>query len=572
MAFVLQLEGAAPSAPVEGGPAAQSNRRRRSGALPSWIFVLIIAAATLLRLWQLGSVPLGLHNDEAWTGLNAREVLHDGYIGPYLYPSGLGQPAGPVYFTALLFLVLPQNAFTLRLSMALFGIATIALTYAVGRSMFDRTAGLFAAALLAIMPWHLHLSRIAFLVNSWPFIELAILWVLFRVRRRPTIWGYAAVGALVGLGVYTYNAYALFVPVAAVPFLYDLIAARDRRTRRAWLVRSGAALLTALWAVSLMAHYAARHEEYYWHHRDVSVFNAKAWKEADWPGRANIFVTRAADWATGVFLGGRPDHGDALGERDHPLIDPLTTGAAAVGVLMALAGLRRVGCGVLIAALLTLPWGALLTVNDGLYRRTFGLVPFIALLAALPLAWLWERTRTWGGVARRALRSVLAIAIGVVALRNISDYFGPFQSGPGSAGSFRIRSTPPRAPSHVCRRIRWCTSTAIAGAGASRPCAGGPPIARSSTARASIASAANRTRRSTSLRSRAVRLRSYCSATISRSLTNCASAIRAPPSKKRAATAKCSIASCWYGRADRRHCHCSQSRRAPSPARRAQSL
>jgi hypothetical protein len=306
----------------------------------------------------------------------------------------------------------------------------LAHSQAVGRIMFDRTTGLFAAALLAIMPWHLHLSRIAFLVNSWPFIEMAILWVLFRVRRQPTIWGYAAVGALVGLGVYTYNAYALFVPVAAVPFLYDLVAARDRRARRAWLVRSGAALLTALWAASFMAQYAARHEEYYWHHRDVSVFNAKAWKEADWPGRANIFVTRAADWATGVVLGGRPDHGDALGERDHPLIDPLTTAAAAVGVLMALAGLRRVACGVLIAAVLVLPWGALLTVDDGLYRRTLGLVPFIALLAALPLAWLWKRAQAWGGVARLALGSTLAMAIGAVALRNVSDYFGPLQSGP----------------------------------------------------------------------------------------------------------------------------------------------
>ena len=101
----------------------------------------IIVAAAALRIWQLDVVPLGLHNDEAWTGINAREVLRDGWIGPYLYPSGLGQPAGPVYVTALLFSVLPQTTFTLRLSMALFGIAAVALTYGAGRAMFDRTTG-----------------------------------------------------------------------------------------------------------------------------------------------------------------------------------------------------------------------------------------------------------------------------------------------------------------------------------------------------------------------------------------------------------------------------------------------
>lgn len=172
------------------------------------LLVVIVAGAALLRTWQLGTVPLGLHNDEAWTGINAREVLADGYIGPYLYPSGLGQPSGPAYFTALLFTLLPQSTFTLRLSMALLGIATVALTYTAGRAMFDRTTGLFAAALLAIMTWHLHLSRTAFMVNAWPCIEMAIVWRLFRARARArsSVWEYAGVGALIGLGVYTYNA------------------------------------------------------------------------------------------------------------------------------------------------------------------------------------------------------------------------------------------------------------------------------------------------------------------------------------------------------------------------------
>jgi 4-amino-4-deoxy-L-arabinose transferase-like glycosyltransferase len=412
-------------------PAAVAQASVSAGSGSATLLLLIIVTATALRLWHLDTVPLGLHNDEAWTGINAREVLRDGWIGPYLYPSGLGQPSGPVYVTAVLFMLVPQTSFTLRLSMALFGIAAVALTYAVGRAMFDRASGLFAAALLAIMPWHLHLSRTAFMVGSWPFIEMAILWALFRARARPSIWRFAAVGALLGLGVYTYNAYPLFLPVAAVPFLYDLASARDGPARRRWLARTAAAAITALWVAVPMLHYAAAHEEFFWHHRDVSVLSRDEWKQGGWRERADIFARRGAEWAKGLLLGGRPDDGDGLGQVGHPLLDPLTAVAALAGTLMAARRWRRPQYGVLLAALLVLPLGALLTTDDGLYRRTFGLAPFAALLGALPLAWLWRRARAARGVWRTALAGGIVLAIVAAAVRNAQGYFGPLRQAGG---------------------------------------------------------------------------------------------------------------------------------------------
>lgn len=400
---------------------------KRIGWTTVLVPALIVAAAAALRMWRLDSVPLGLHNDEAWTGINAREVLREGWIGPYLYPSGLGQPAGPVYFTALLFAVLPQSTFTLRLSMALIGVGAVALTYAAVRAMFDRTTAVCAAALLASMPWHLHLSRTGFMVGAWPCAEMAILWALFRARARPTTWRFAGVGLLIGLGVYTYNAYALCLPVLALPFFYDLAAARDRRARRRWLVLCIATILSAAWAAALMVEYAATHEEYFWHQRDVSVLYSDAWQNAAWPGRAGILAARGVDWARGLVVGGRPDDGDGLGERGHPLLDPLTSLAAMAGLVSAARGWRRPACGVLLAAVLVLPFGALLTVDDGLYRRTFGLAPFIATLAALPLAALWERARRRRGRERAALAAAVVLVVAAAAARNVYVYFGPLQ-------------------------------------------------------------------------------------------------------------------------------------------------
>ena len=50
--------------------------RLTSAAVAARVDVAIITSITLLaavlRIWHLGAVPLGLHGDEAWTGLDAR--------------------------------------------------------------------------------------------------------------------------------------------------------------------------------------------------------------------------------------------------------------------------------------------------------------------------------------------------------------------------------------------------------------------------------------------------------------------------------------------------------------------
>jgi hypothetical protein len=180
----------------------------------------------------------------------------------------------------------------------------------------------------------------------------------------------------------------------------------------------------------LMVDYAMQHEEYHWHRRGVSVFHAQAWREADWSGRAGILAARGEEWAKGVVFGDRPDDGDGLGEVNHPLLDPLTSLAAVVGLGMAARRWREPACGVLLAAALVLPLGALLTVNDGLYRRTFGLAPFIAVLAALPLAALWRQALAWRGVWRVGLAGGVVLAVGAAAGRDAWAYFGPLQQTP----------------------------------------------------------------------------------------------------------------------------------------------
>ena len=88
------------------------------------VVVLLTIAAGILRIYRVAEVPGGLPGDEALTGLDALRIVREGWIGPYV-GSALGQTTGPLYFTALVFALSEPTTFTLHMSMALFGVATI---------------------------------------------------------------------------------------------------------------------------------------------------------------------------------------------------------------------------------------------------------------------------------------------------------------------------------------------------------------------------------------------------------------------------------------------------------------
>ena len=389
------------------------------------LVLAITAFAAGLRLWRLDTVPLGLHGDEAWTGLDARRVLHEGWIGPYV-ESALGQPTGPLYFTALLFSFLPDTTFTLRFSMALFGIATIPLAYFAFRSMFDATAAAFAALLLSVMTWHLQLTRTAFMVGSWPFIEMAVMWALFAGVRRRSPALIALAGALTGLGVYTYNAYALFVPVVVVALVWAIVRAGEARRRV--LLGAGAAIIAAVVvALPMLVYISGHYDAYRSHQRDLSVTQSAAWQQAGITGKADILRHRFDEWAFALARGDRPDLGDGLAAPGQPVVQPVILALAALGFLIALWRIRETAYAVVVAAVVVMPIGALATTGDGLFRRTFGLAPFIALLAALPLAWVWQRAIVPRDRMAPLGAAVVLVLVGLPAALGIYRYFGPAQ-------------------------------------------------------------------------------------------------------------------------------------------------
>jgi hypothetical protein len=394
-----------------------------------WV-VLIVLGAAAVRLWNIGNLPDGLHGDEAWTGLDARRIVDEGWIGPYV-PSALGQPTGLLYFVAGLFLWLPDDITTIRFAIAVIGTLGIVFTYLVAREYEEPMFAACAAALLAGSLWHLHGSRVGMMFVSCSTFLMAGLWAQAVAMRRQTWLAAAAAGLVVGLGVYSYNAYPTALPLYAIPFLYAFSSVKTARERTRLCLRTAVFALAALVAASPLIAYAARDPAFFFrHHKQVSVFSSPQWLSDDWAARTALLAERSRFWFEGLFVQGRFDSGDGYGVAGFPLVDPITGCLAGVGLVLAVARWRRPLSMLMIAAGPLLSLGAVLTAGPGAFRRTISLAPFIAMLAALPLAGLYRAGAQWSERRRTkapelAAVAVVAALVAMAVAHDLRAYFGP---------------------------------------------------------------------------------------------------------------------------------------------------
>ncbi|MCS6800337.1 MAG: glycosyltransferase family 39 protein [Chloroflexota bacterium] len=198
------------------------------------LLVVILLGAALLRFWDFGTTPPGLHYDEAYNGLDALDVL---VTGPKLFFEGnTGREPSLNNLLALSVAVFGRESYALRLPAAALGLLTVAATFALARTMF-RPLGpgavrvaLIAAALLAVSHWQVDINRLSLRVNTMPLALAVAFFLLWRAARgRPQRLGaWLAAGAAFGLVGYTYiSARILPAFAAALGAAEALLRPRD---------------------------------------------------------------------------------------------------------------------------------------------------------------------------------------------------------------------------------------------------------------------------------------------------------------------------------------------------------
>jgi 4-amino-4-deoxy-L-arabinose transferase-like glycosyltransferase len=163
--------------------------------------------ALFLRLWHIDK--LGFNSDEAVYSGQGASIAGVHALRPF-FPIFRAHPL--LYQTALSvgFVFGGGDRFGRLLSVAV-GVGTIVLTYRVGALMYGRRAGVLAALFLALMPYHVLVSRQVLLdLPEAFFATLTLYFLALYVTRGKSSWLYAAGGG-VGLTVLSKEVGLLFV-------------------------------------------------------------------------------------------------------------------------------------------------------------------------------------------------------------------------------------------------------------------------------------------------------------------------------------------------------------------------
>ncbi len=177
------------------------------------LFFIIVGAITL-RFYNLGNVPPGLHADGAAQGFNAFSILKTGkdMYGkdfPILFrANGSYQPPIYTYLTIIPTIFLGNSIFTVRFISALSGVGLVLLTYLLISHFGSKnkndgiTAGLIAAAMVAISPWSIHFSRLAVEANLGVLIFGIGTYLLLASLKKISLFPVAAL--ILGISTHAY--------------------------------------------------------------------------------------------------------------------------------------------------------------------------------------------------------------------------------------------------------------------------------------------------------------------------------------------------------------------------------
>ena len=189
----------ASDSPPSGRPAGRAVRLASSILMRVTPPLAVLGVAAFVRFWQLTSV--GFNSDEAVYAGTAGSIAGDQTLRS-MFPVFR---AHPVLFQLALSLTgtgRPTD-FAARALPAAVGVATVLITYLLGQRLYGRPAGLLAALVLAVMPYHVLVSRQVLLDGPMTLGATVVLYCVARYASSTRPRWLIAAGGILGLTVLT---------------------------------------------------------------------------------------------------------------------------------------------------------------------------------------------------------------------------------------------------------------------------------------------------------------------------------------------------------------------------------
>lgn len=204
------------------------------GKITYLILFIIIVIASILRLWRIGDVPISPDWDEVALGYNAYSIMQTGrdeygkFLPIVLRSFDDYKPALYAYLIIPFIKIFDLTVFAVRLPSAIFGILTVFGIFFLAKELFELglkksnsndsvMIALLVSGLLAISPWHIQFSRIAFESNvGLAFNVFAALFFLWGLRKP---WLLILSSLLASINLYAYQSEKVFTPLLFVALI-----------------------------------------------------------------------------------------------------------------------------------------------------------------------------------------------------------------------------------------------------------------------------------------------------------------------------------------------------------------
>jgi hypothetical protein len=425
---------------------------------------LVTLVAAAFRFHDLAGFPREMTSDHTEKLMDIRDILAG--WRPVFLPGNAGREPLQFYWTALLVrLGLPWTFETLKLGMAILSTLTIPLVYWAGREVAGRRArgrvvALGAAAVLALLPWHLQVTRQSLRISLAALFGALALAMLLRALATGRRNDWLVTGLVMGVGIYGYTGFRPMLLAAPVVVLlrlaHDAWAGRGRGVGFVSPTVVGhlaAAVGLAIILAAPMTRYALDRPDAFWYRTRTRMSgierpldNPPARQLAINIEHALLMFNRTSDSAWFSSPPGRP------------ALETLGGALLVLGVVTALARGRRgdwrsTALLVVLPVMLTSTIMSLAFPNENpSLGRAAGAIPATVLLAALPLGELWrwwrgvDRTRAgqrWGTVVFLVLCTWVFVAMaGGARTRVFTEYRRAYDDGthPTREGAAVIRA------------------------------------------------------------------------------------------------------------------------------------
>ncbi len=383
--------------------------------LEAGILAFLFGIAAFFRLFRLDQMPPGVFYDQGFMGWASLRILHEGW-----HPFWVEEP---LHCSSLLFYQLaawfalfkpsPAGFFSYFVFMSLLSFGFIYWTF---RQLAGPRMALLAFYILAVMRWNVNFSR-----NGFPSIQVlfymfgTISFLLYGLRNRKT-WPFLASAVFFSLGFYTYQAYKVVPLLLLVLALYKLCVDgwESIRVHGRGIVAFGCVVLilvTPFFYVSYKNKNLGLRETY------LNIFAEM--KERHSVSPLVDMVTRTAK-----MFNREGDNNERHNIPNYRMLDDVTAALFVLGFFYALRLVQRRKYFFAVAGFLVMCLPCVLSQDAAHANRMMGTTPFLAFLAAVPIAAIWGRVRhQWGGTGEAVFLLVLMEPLFLMGLQNYNVYF-----------------------------------------------------------------------------------------------------------------------------------------------------